>query len=194
MTDNKVTKEENPRYYMDEIYKQWHTKGFLSIRYWPHAEKVQIEIGEIDPNSSKQVSVSKCFLDAYKFMSYIHAEVHGTTHIFYPDLATKDLQFFGGKMTSEGPVSRVFTAGYWKTSKDSLPDPTRRSFRCANYVGLPQKTGAMKPDYSKPISFNFIQMKFVEIAELYHRLNVSMNAYAVQRADQVDVYDSTDFG
>jgi hypothetical protein len=181
--------QEDPHYFMDEIYKQWHKRGFLSVRYWPYAEKVQIEIGSIDPNTSKQISVSKCFIDAYKFLTYIHSETYGNVLHVFPDLATKDWQVFGGKVTSEGPVSRVFTAGYWKANKDAAPDASKRSFRCANYVGIPGKNGEMAPDYSKVISFNFIQMKFDQIAELYHKLSISMISYSAQKTDQVDIYD-----
>lgn len=186
--DNSEYQELNPQFYMDEVYKQWHKRGFLSVRYWPHAEKVQIEIGEIDPNTSKQISVSKCFVDVYKFLAYLQAETNNQVHYIFPEFSTKDWQVFGGKMTAEGPVSRVFTAGYWKPSKDAASDPTRRSFRCANYVGIQSKSGAMMPDYKKPISFNYIQMKFVEIAELYQRLSIAVNAYAIQRTDRVDIY------
>lgn len=182
----------SPKFYMDEVYKQWHRRGFLSIRFWPHAEKVQIEIGEINPNTSKQVSVSKCFVDINKFLAYLYAEVHGRVEVTLPEFATKDWQVFGGGTGEDGPISRVFTAGYWKPSKEASPDPTKRSFRCANYVGKPSKTGAMVPDYTKPISFNFIQMKFFEIAELYQALSIAVNAYAIQRTDQIDIYESND--
>ena len=188
MTESKDN--QNPQYFMPEIYKQWHKRGFLSVRYWPHAEKVQVEIGTIDPNSYKTLSVSKCFIGAYEFLTYTHAETYNQIDRIFPDFATKDWQVFRGNVGEDGPISRVFTAGYWKPNKDAAPDPTRRSFRCANYVGKPTNSGAMMPIYDKPISFNMIQMTFAQIAELHHRLNVFVNAYALQKTDLVDIYES----
>lgn len=181
--------EENPYYYMDEIYKQWHRSGFLSVRYWARVKIAQIEIGTIDPNSHNAKSVSKCYIDAYKFLTYLHAEVYGITNRIFPDFEEKEFQHFGGKMTADGPVARVFKSGYFKKHKDDTPDSSRRSFRCANYVGIPGKNGEMRPDYSKVISFNSIQMRFENIAELYHRLDKAMQSYEIQHADQVDVFD-----
>lgn len=184
---------ENPKYYMEEVYKKWWTGGFISVRYWPNAEKVQIEIAAIDPKTKKTRSLSKSFIDTYPFLTYLHAEVHSNVEKLFPDFATKGLQFFGGARDKEGEViSRVSTFGPYKASKDAAPDMSKRSFRCAVYAGKEVGQGAFQPIYDKPISFDHIQMTHRDITHLYLSLNTSIQAYAIQRADRVDIFQTED--
>lgn len=183
--------ELNPKYYMVEFYKKWHRYGFISIRYWPFAEKVQLEIAKTTADK-KVESLSKCYLNTYEFMSYLHAEVHGNLDIIYPDFDNNEFKSYGGgpdKEHSDQLVSRIFTAGYWKPSKDAPADRTKRGFRAACFIGHHGANNSIVPDYNQQISFDMIQIRMNELAEIYLGLNTIVQAYALQRADQVVIFD-----
>lgn len=189
MADNEdVVRDFKPDFYMEEVYKKWHRSGFASFKYWVKEDKVQIEIGTIDPKSNARLSFAKAYVDLHQFLYYLQAEVNGTMDILFPDYEAKKLQHFGGSTKDGEVISRVFTSTYWRSNKDAPADYTARAFSCGEYAGKKTASGAVTPIYDKVIQFERIRMSILEIAELHERLRIAANAYAVQRADMNEVY------
>ena len=190
MSNNENYKENfNPEFYMVEVYKKWHRRGFLSVKYWVKESKVQVEVGTIDPQTKKCTSSSQAYGDAYSFLSYLRAEINGNMNIVFPDFPNTQFQYFGGSIKPTGEViSRVFTSTYWRSNRDSPADPTARAFSCGTYAGRKNAQGAFEPDYKSAIDFNRVKVSLAEMAELFERLNASVHAYAVQEADLHEVF------
>jgi hypothetical protein len=187
-----------PAFYKKQIFKKWHMRGFITISYWPHAQKVHVEIGAINPETKDSLGTSEAYMDAHEFASYIHAEVHGTLHIVYPDYHEKKYQSFGGTQNKDSGAitSRVFTSFYWKDTKASKEtgqlqwDELKRTFSCQSYEGRKTAQGIFQPIYEKKISVNFVQLTIADIGKLYQSLNQNMIAYAIQECNQVSVFEN----
>jgi hypothetical protein len=167
-----------------EIYKKYFkmssASGFITVSNWTIADRVQIEIGANDPKTNASLSVSTVYVPTVKMLAYLHAEVHDNIAKLYPSMLTDDkhqhgITYFGGK----GPA-RVFKVEDWTFDAvnggfKGTPGNVRR-FKAGEFE-LKAGTTSSEPEYSKPISRNFIQMKPEEIAELYHQLHLTQQAH-----------------
>jgi hypothetical protein len=153
---------------LNVLYKKWHRAGFISVGYWPHADRFFIEIGSLDRSTGKLNSATKCFVPVTQFLAYLHAEVHGTMPIIFPD------SFYGGSTVDGRSVSRVFKLAYW--TSQGQPDSTARAFKCGHFEGIRTDSGAIKPDLKKMISMDLIKMTLAEIADLYQTLTLAVVA------------------
>lgn len=190
MEDNTTQDTEfKPDFFMADVYKKWHRTGFIAVKYWVKEGKVQIEIGTINTSTNALVSSAKAFGDVYEFLAYLGAEIEGRTSLLYPEYPTKILQFFGGTARGkDGPISRVFTTLPWKSSPDSEPDLTARSFSCGVYKGKLMKQGAIQPIYTEKLDLERVKMTMADMAKLYEQLKVQVYSYAVQQADLNEIY------
>jgi hypothetical protein len=187
-----------PKFYKKQVFKKWHLRGFITISYWPYANKIHVEIGSINPETKEALGTSESYMDVHEFASYLHSEVHGTVHVIYPDYHTKKYQSFGGTRNKENGsiISRVFTSYYWKDSKASKEtgelkwDESKRTFSCQAYEGKQTEQGIFQPIYEKKISVNFVQLTLADLGKLYQSLNQSMIAYAIQECNQILVFNS----
>lgn len=180
----------NPKYYMADTFKKWHKTGFISFKYWVKEGKVQIDIGTTNSATKALVSSAKTYVDVYKFLAYLKCEVEDNAATIFPDYPDKILQIFGGSpMTKEGwPISRVFTVLPWRATKDSAPDLTARSYSCGEYKGNVTPQGAITPNYAEKLALERVKMSMFDMAELYQKLSVQVNSYAVQEANLNEVF------
>jgi len=160
-----------------ELVKKWHRTGFISVSYWAYADKVIIEIGATDPDNGNALKgATKCFLPAPQFLSYLHAEVHGTIERIYSDFTPtgKGVSFFGGTI-SPVVISRIFNSKvYLDYKNNNAPDFFFRTFTCAHYEGTTRDKGVVIPNYKAEISRNTMKLSLIDIAEIYHLVNTQM--------------------
>lgn len=158
-----------------ELLKKWHRSGFISFSLWNSADKVIIEIGSTDPDNNNALKqVTKCFLPAVQFLTYLHSEVNGIVTTIFPTFTDKGISFFGGSVKPP-VVSRVFNSSYYKDYKNNnAVDTYHRTFRCAHYDGEVKDKGAVQPIYTKKISENTIKLSLLDLAEMYQLLNLHM--------------------
>ncbi len=187
MADNDT--EFKPGYFMQDVFKKWHRSGFISFKYWVKEEKVLVEIGTID-KSNNLSSSAKSYVNAHLFLAYLKSEVEGNVGLLFPDYPDKIMQLFGGSPSSKDgyPISRVFTSLPWRSTKDSPADLTARAFSCGEYKGKLTNQGAITPIYAEKLAFERVKLTLLDLAELYQRLRIQVESYAVQKADLDEVY------
>lgn len=146
------------------LYKEWfRTKdlsGFISISFWDVGQLV-VEIGSVDPKTNKSISQTKCYVDPIEFLSYLNSILNSENTNTYPD---KKFESFGGS----GNVSRVFKV---------VPTDERALsffFKAGHFNGTVQSSGAISPDYSKPISRNEIRRSLLEVEKIRTVVNLAL--------------------
>lgn len=164
------------------VYKKWGTGRFASFSLWPAGDKgngsVIVDVGEFDTTTNKVKSATQCFVPADELLAYLYAEVNGTlklTHASMADPGAKHgLQWFGGGAKG----ARVFTVQDWNfdvKAKTVSEFSQKRRFQCGLYEAVPGADG-YRPDYSKPISRDSIQITRTELAALYQNLHMFQQA------------------
>lgn len=171
------------------IFKKWHKTGFISVSYWPEAQKAVVDIGKIDPADDNALrSSTKCFLPAVKFLAYLRAENQGTLFQLFPKYAEEGWSEFSGSETQrvvDGTsqvltIARVFKSTYWTVPSTKQADTTARAFKCGHFHGTKTSQGAFTPQYDKPpISVDLVKLTMLDLSLIFEQLQLAMNAEAV---------------
>ena len=176
-----------------EVYKKWfRTKdkqGFCSITAWFDAVKVVIDVGEV----VGEVNATKCFVDAYEFLTWAKAVRDGRAEVLYPERdqcpTPESFVSFGGS----GEVARVFKAHWWNQGSNNGPKDASRgfAFKCGHFKGRTTGQGAIIPDFQSPVSVNMIKMTHVEIAEIANRLEHALLLWSMKQSDPLKMFDES---
>lgn len=176
------------RHFYKEWFKSSKTSGFISLLPYlvdkdgTFVNKVGIEIGKVNPNTNKIESNTLCWVKATELSVYLDAV------IYYPQLASqlypkkRGLYSPNGMLSfgSSGNTSRVFKVEQWGSSATSEGTPGDYAWKCAHFEGKPTATGAVEPDYSKPLSVDMIKRTRLQMAHMLRHLNLELEgAYMI---------------
>lgn len=175
------------------LYKEWFktktTAGFISIVPWFYdnngkpVNKVVVDIGTVSPTSNTVESATKCYLDAISLATYLDLVVK------HPQIAVEAYPMnkwraglnspagyiaYGGS----GSVARIFKIEYYGANKESIGTPGVFQWKCGHFEGKTTSSGAIQPDFSKPLSQNMIRRTLVQMAEISYRLNLALSGLA----------------
>lgn len=149
------------------LYKKWFQAagigGFLTVGAWSDVGMLSIDIGEV--KDKKLTHATKVWVPALKVAAYLTAWFHHGAEEY------KDQKFthYGGTMTVDGPLSRVFTIA---------PDGPGFRFSCAHFRARRSPQGAYLPNMSDARSTNFIKVNRVEVGELRLALDLALGGWA----------------
>lgn len=164
-----------------EIYKKWFKtkdkQGFCSITGWFEAGKVIIDIGEV----TTETKATKCYVDAYDFLTWGKAVRDGTGSFLYPERdqcpTPESFVAFGGS----GDVSRIFKAHWWNDGSRSEKNPDRGfTFKCGHFKGDKMSSGGIKPDFSQILSMNMIKMTHIDLITAVNKLDHALIISAIK--------------
>lgn len=170
------------------IFKKWHKTGFISISYWPEAQKAVVDIGKIDPNDDNALrSSTKCFLPAVKFLAYLRAETQGTVKYIFPKYGEEGWAEFSGSETErivDGvprtvTIARVFKSTFWTNASTKEQDTSARAFKCGHFHGTKTSQGAFTPQYDKAISADHVKLTLLDLSLIFEQLQLAMTAESV---------------
>lgn len=170
-----------------EIYKKWfrtkEKQGFCSITAWFEGQKVVIDIGEV----TSETKATKCFVDAYDFLTWAKAVRDGRATTLYPpnDREQRNTPEAFTSFGGSGDVARVFKAHWWNTARDGK-DATPGggfAFKCGHFKGRTTGQGAIIPDFQSPLSINQIKMTHVEVATVANRLDHALLMWGSNNPD-----------
>lgn len=178
----------NPQYYKEEVFKHWHKYGFISVKYWPRANQVLIEIAQTNTDTKAVVSLSEAYIEGDKFLSYLRAETHKLVSHLYPDYPQQGFKNYGGTTKDGQPISRVFASNFWKIKGTDDPDYTARAFSCSLYKAKRNAQGAYQPIYSEQISHNTIKLSLEQISQMYISLSQVMQAFLVEKMKAYNIF------
>ena len=173
----------SPKIESTEFYKKWFKTstqaGFISLSTWLDAGKVVVDIGKLG-GDSKVSSSTKCFVDAFDLITYLHCVVHGTSTELFPKRSQcpspESFVSFGGS----GTISRVFKIHYWGAKTDSDGDPKGFAWKCGHFEGKVSATGAIEPNWSAQKSADMIKVTRLEMHTMYHKLNYALNTFSTK--------------
>lgn len=165
-----------------DLYKKWHRGGFMSIQPALSIGRVAIDIGAIDPNSKKFQGATKVWTPVVPLYTYLKAVYDFRAIDLYPEnpkagIPTDEgFAAYGGKVTDTGPVSRVLKIHYWNNDNSQA-----FAWKCGHFKARTTSTGAFIPeDMGSPLSAHMIQVTRTEMAQIYVRMGLALNAYAVK--------------
>lgn len=182
------------------LYKSWfRTKtsaGLINISPWfwdgdqKPVGKMSVEIAKVDPNNqgTKVLSSTKCYVDAIDLAVYLRAVATGNAKALFPKksgtYSPESFMVFGGSTKGTAPVARVLKIEWWGASaKNGEGDEGAFQWKCGHFEGRVSGTGAIEPDFSKPLSQDMIKRTRLQMAEISYRMDLALQGFAAQ-----DVY------
>ena len=174
----------NETEFSDDIYKKWfrtsQKQGFLSIRGFLQAGKVNVDIGELTDGKPDNTSV---WTNAIEFLTYLQAVTNGRGEQLYPargNLQPETYEYYGGTNTDSGPISRVLKVNYWKDT-----DTTAFAFKAGHFKARQNEQGAFIPDMKQVLRMNMIKVSRAEVAQMAYRLDLAIKHYAMHNAGDI---------
>lgn len=168
----------------EELYKKWfkssNASGFISITPWYDAAKLAIDIGSVDPNTKKNISSTKCFVDMVDFSVYLNAVLNGQGEKLFPkrDQCPSPESFVSFGASAD--LSRVFKVHYWGADTDKEGDSRAFVFKCGHFGGTVTNTGATIPNFKDRKSANMIKVTRLELAEIAVRVQATLLVTAIK--------------
>lgn len=162
-----------------DLYKKWHRAGFMSLRTALDIGRISVDIGSIDATSKKFQGATKIWTPAIPLYTYLKAVYDGRAVELYAENAKAGVPTdegyvaYGGRMTDEGPISRVLKIHYWNDTTNAFV------WKAGHFKARATATGAFIPeDMSSPLSAHMIQVTRVEMAQIYVRMGLALDAFA----------------
>lgn len=169
----------------DDVFKKWFRSkdksGFLSLRTWLDAGKVSVDIGETGNQGLK--SNTQVWANAVEMVTYLRAVYDGKGKAIFGPHET--FMHYGGATVDGKPVSRILKIEHWSTGSgdNKKYDESAFAWKCGHFEARKAESGAFIPDMSKSLSQNLIKVTRKEMAEVYYRLDLAINAFATQTED-----------
>ncbi len=182
-TDNKPN--------VPDLYKKWHTRGFLSVKPLLHIGKFRIDIGAMDEKKTL-TGHTEVFVDSILFATYLRAVANGQGIMIYranprTSVPTDEgVTFYGGGKIDGKPISRIFKSHYWAKGKNEY-DINAFVFKAGHFEANESSSGAFMPNMDKPLSTDFIKMTRQEMAELSYRVDLCLNSFAARTPNWFEI-------
>lgn len=164
--------EEQPtRQHEEDLFKKWFRKGdrggFLTLRPWTAAGKMQVDIGET--GSQGLVGNTSLWVDTVLLATYTRAVTAGVAPSLYGP--REELMVFGGGTVKGVDIARVLAVRHWKAE-----DPSGFAWKAGIFGAKHQPGGAYEPIYADKQSEHLIRVTRTEMAEIALRLELFLHA------------------
>lgn len=205
-TSQEITPEPNRIEFTGDLYKKWFNfggrAGFLSISPFFTADKggkvdqvgkVAIDVGQIDPNTDKIKSSTKCFVDAVDLAVYLRVVLDGKGADLYPKRkycpSPESFVAFGGREE----LARVLKIHWWnaKDARGDQPadsgDPNGFAWKCGHFTGKVGDNGQIIPNFAEPKGADLIKVSKLEMYEISKRLDLALTSWVTTHANWFEV-------
>jgi len=180
---------DDEREYKDEtLWMKYNVAGGVGRRCrvsrWMDAGRVIVDISEVDGSSNKLKGGTSAFLKVTPLATWLRAVATGQGRLIYPPIkgsgvsTPENFMVYGGGILKGQPVSRVFKAHHWPTSRDDKGVPTAFDegafmWRTVLYKAKQGDKGQFIPvDMGAPLSTHAIKMTRQEMAEVSYAVDM----------------------